>query len=107
MLIPALLLFGCLTHVNSLNRSSVHFGTLLTPRGNARTYIDWHEVVIVREHPRVIHGMLFQSFYGGCLDLLGRLKSSAPTPRDRMESAMLETYEHRFARLGGLPPAQA
>ena len=89
--------FMCTAHVVAVDVLNVPFGTLILEKGEARTYSDWHDIVIVRTHPKVIRQASLFNLYETTISLLEQLENR---PQEHVtDSDILRSYQLRIDNL--------
>ena len=64
------------TTVHALTTVSIPYGTMIVKAGEARTYFDTYEVVIVRSHPRVVRTEMMKGLIEDVIIILDKLEST-------------------------------
>ena len=88
------LIFLLLTDVNTMQYKVIPFGTVISADGEARTFSEVYEVVIVRSHPKVVRSEYTAKLQVRLFELLRCLEAEGA------EEALISVYKRRLLNLG-------
>lgn len=83
-----------LVDVDTLQYTKVPFGTVVTADGEARTYSNEFEIVIVRSHPKVIRSEYTAKMHTSLFELLRSLQAKGA------DETLISVYKRRLLNLG-------